>query len=298
VNRTSKYAFTQPFYVQGYSLVTQAPSQDFDPLTFLKPFSNMLWVAIIVEVFLVAALFWICESPALGAQDSDLSDGAFPSLADAFYLSVSTLTCTLDKAPHSWGGKIVMIGHGWFMLVIISSYTANLASFLTLSSSSPAISSWADITSSAGRYSICIPEGQSQEQFLEFETARYGYTFSTITRPSWEGCMKAVMDKEANATFEDEPVVQYYLRKTLPSAECLLAEVGNRFNPMGYGLAFGKDSPDFLLYTQGIIILQEQGEIQKLARSYSIGVNVNALSPIASLETPNPPNSQTLNPKS
>ena len=74
------------------------------------------------------------QSPLLlGAEETDLTgDSKVANGLDALYLSLSALTCTLDKGPKSWGGKIVMLGHGWFMLIIISAYTANLASFLTI----------------------------------------------------------------------------------------------------------------------------------------------------------------------
>lgn len=50
------------------------------------------------------------------------------------------------QAPRTWAGKVVMLAHGWFFLIIIASYTANLASVLTTASLAPSITSWNDIT--------------------------------------------------------------------------------------------------------------------------------------------------------
>ena len=79
---------------------------------------------------------------------------------------------------------------------------------------------------------------------------------------------------EVDATFEDEPIVQYYLRQTIDDP-CALIEVGKVFAPVGYGLAFAQDSMDFMAYSQAIVTLQEAGEITKLARKYYIGPNVS-----------------------
>lgn len=78
---------------------------------------------------------------------------------------------------------------------------------------------------------------------------------------------------QADSTFEDEPVVQYYLSETVVGTdmECELSAVGGDFNPVGYGLAFSRDSSFFIPYSQAIIHLQEIGELTKLAKQWRIG---------------------------
>ena len=74
--------------------------------------------------------------------------------------------------------------------------------------------------------------------------------------------MQMVADGKVDATFEDQPVVEYYLANTVAGTplECKLSIVGSPFNPVGYGFAFSSDSTHFLPYTQAIIHLQELGE--------------------------------------
>ena len=62
------------------------------------------------------------------------------------YRSVSLLIQAPDKTPQTWGGRVVLMSHGWFMLICIASYTANMASFLTTSNLSPALTSWSQVT--------------------------------------------------------------------------------------------------------------------------------------------------------
>ena len=61
-------------------------------------------------------------------------------LLDSVYWSFGAVTGMVDKTPRSWGGRIALTGHGWFMMILLASYTANLASFLTTEGLSPVIS--------------------------------------------------------------------------------------------------------------------------------------------------------------
>ena len=163
-----------------------------------------------------------------------------------------------------------MLAHGSFMLIIIAAYTANLASFLTIASMNTDIQSWSQVAMSEGKYKLALPEGQSHESFINFEKEHYGYKFNVVWKQSWEECMDAVVNGEVDATFEDAPVVQYYLQKTRKDP-CSLMTVGTTFAPVGYGMAFGVDSVDFIAYSQALVELQQLGLLTKLAKTYDIG---------------------------
>mmetsp|Transcript_30434 Transcript_30434/g.73402 ORF Transcript_30434/g.73402 Transcript_30434/m.73402 type:complete len:529 (-) Transcript_30434:236-1822(-) len=274
-SRSKTVNFALPYYFLGYSLVVKVPPSTPNPLTFLLPFHELLWAGIIIEMLVVGIVFFMMESPALGHDESDLVEGHAQGMFDAVYWSISALTCTLDKAPKTWGGKVVMLGHGWFMLIIIAAYTANLASFLTVTAQSPTIQSFQDVADSKGSYTMALPRGQSHEAFIKYEEGHYGYKFNIVWKNTWEECMDAVLNGEVDATFEDTPVVEYYLSNTI-SDPCALTMVGPSFRPVGYGLAFSSSNTDFLPYSQAIVHLQEIGELTKLAKAYNIGPNAPA----------------------
>ena len=171
--------------LSGYILIVQRPAQSTGLWHFFGPFQTALWIAVLVEIVAVALLCYLMESPFLSSiKDSDvvgensrfhfdqvvylsllvislLSDGGFEGFVDSLYWSFTLLLQNPDKAPRTWGGKLVMMAHGWFMLIIVasctrSSYliesmtlnytdTANLASFLTASFSVPGISDWSSV---------------------------------------------------------------------------------------------------------------------------------------------------------
>lgn len=82
------------------------------------------------------------------------------------------------------------------MLIIIAAYTANLASFLTVKKSTTKLESFLQLAQSDGEYSVCIPEGQGHEAFLDYETEHYGYKFQIKYAAEWEDCMEMVADGE------------------------------------------------------------------------------------------------------
>ena len=293
--------FTAPFYQTGYRMVTRRPAKTIDMWSFLAPFGADLWVMLIVEIVVVALFLFAFESPLTQSTwtgsddgDSDIMDGRAAGLLDALYWSLTTFTTLVDKAPRTVGGKIVMFGHGFFMLIILASYTANLASFLTTSAVIPPFSGWetgdAPLAPDAmERARIAIPSNASQDIFVRHEQERWGKDFARLTRyERWEDAVTSVLCGANDVVFHDESMLLYYLNHEmvqfgageLKSSVCDLADksalglpagdarcglmfAGPLFDSTGYGFAFGQDSTAFLAWTQAILKLQETKAIAK-----------------------------------
>jgi hypothetical protein len=123
------------------------PVKTINMLSFVLPFDWSLWLLIFLEITVVGILFGLMESPEITLvedRDSDIieSQGWFLVFFDTWYWSCTVFTCVIDKAPRTLGAKLVMNAYGFFMLIILASYTSNLASFLTNSDVSPSISGW------------------------------------------------------------------------------------------------------------------------------------------------------------
>jgi len=272
-NRSRLVHFTTPYMSSGYVMVVPVPSLNRGLWNFFSPFDELLWVLVLFEMIVVAIAFYITEAPHLTVHpETDVEGTPLLAAADVMYFSVSLLTCTLDKSPRTWGGKCVMLGHGWFMLILIASYTANLASFLTANALSPKITGWDSITSTGTQYKLVIPRGTAHKDFLEFEEGHYGFEFNYEEVATFEEAFAMVAEGKADATFEDEPVVQYYLEEEVPEEyNCKLMQVGRLFAPVGYGLAFSLDSQDFIAFSQAIVHLQELGDTTRLQYKWEIG---------------------------
>ena len=207
--RFSQVHFTQPYFDTGYVLVVKRPEKrTYDPWSFIKPFASSLWWAIIAEIFIVALALQLIEGNVSKffstVDDSDLIEGKVSGSLDALYWSSSIFTGTEDKKPRSWGGKVIIMGHAFFMLILVASYTANLASFMTNVENAPKVESWTDLSLSKGAYKLAIPHGMSQEEFLHHEERFYGYEYDYILTETWEESLEKVLDGEVDATFIDK----------------------------------------------------------------------------------------------
>jgi ionotropic glutamate receptor NMDA 1 len=106
--------------------------------SFLQPFTNNLWLMVILSVFVVAIVLHFLDhfSPRgnnrLADVDSKLSKTYEFLPAIWFTWSILLNSGVGDYTPHSLSAR--MLGMVWsgFVMIMIASYTANLAAFLVL----------------------------------------------------------------------------------------------------------------------------------------------------------------------
>lgn len=115
-----------------------------------------------------------------------------------------------------------MLGHGFYMLIMISSYVANLASVLSQRDNSMDFSGWYEgnkpIVARMEDIELSIPLGTSQVAFIHHEEVAEGRKFMRVDcYETWEESMDAVLCGEAPAAFHDEAMVLYYLNHHLPA---------------------------------------------------------------------------------
>lgn len=133
--------FTKPFMNLGISILFKRPRRESPGLfSFLNPLAPEIWFYVIVAYFTVSLLLYLvarfspyewhnmrpCDSVNL------VLENVF-SLSNSFWFVVGTLMQQgSDINPRAISTRIVG-GMWWFFtLIIISSYTANLAAFLTV----------------------------------------------------------------------------------------------------------------------------------------------------------------------
>jgi hypothetical protein len=166
---------------------------------------------------------------------------------------------------------VVLMAHGWFMLIVLASYTANLANFLTSANMAPTLGSWAEVQDSFGQYKLALQRGSAHESYINVQQELYAHEYNITWTESWEDAMALVEDGVVDATFHDEPMAQRYINEVANAKECLLAETGKIFNSFGYGFAFPFDNPDFIAFSQAIVYLKENGKLRSIIKRYSVG---------------------------
>ena len=133
--------FTKPFMNLGISILFQRPRSESPGLfSFLNPLAIEIWVYVIAAYFVVSILMFVLArfspyewyNPHPCNPDTDEVENIF-TLSNSFWFAVGTLMQQgSDINPRAVSTRIVG-GMWWFFtLIIISSYTANLAAFLTV----------------------------------------------------------------------------------------------------------------------------------------------------------------------
>ncbi|XP_056644481.1 glutamate receptor ionotropic, kainate 2-like isoform X3 [Diorhabda sublineata] len=272
--RESVIDFTKPFMNLGISILFKVPkSQQAKLFSFMNPLATQIWLYVLSAYILVSITMFVvarfspCEwqNPHPCEIDNALVKNQF-SLANSFWFTIGTLMQQgSDLNPKATSTRIVG-GIWWFFtLIIISSYTANLAAFLTVERMITPIENAEDL---AGQTEISygtLESGSTMTFFRDsmIETYKKMWRFMENRKPSvfvptYEEGIQKVLD--GNYAFLMESTMLDYIVQR----NCNLTQIGAPLDSKGYGIATPKGSPWRDRISLAILELQEKGEIQML----------------------------------
>ncbi|KAG5331039.1 GRIK1 protein, partial [Acromyrmex charruanus] len=261
--------------------------------SFMTPLAMEIWLFLLGAYVVVSLTIWIvarfspfewvepspcpsCKCPLQGSHVSALDPDSddIPllrtvnefSLANSFWFTVGTLMQQgSDLNPKATSTRIVG-GIWWFFtLIIISSYTANLAAFLTVERMITPIENVADLAEQT-EISYGTLEGGSTKTF--FRDSKIGiyqkmWRFMESKSPSvfvqtYEEGVKRVLEGDY-AFLMESTMLDYAVQR-----DCNLTQIGGLLDSKGYGIATPKGSPWRDKISLVILELQEKGVIQIL----------------------------------
>ncbi|XP_055607534.1 glutamate [NMDA] receptor subunit 1 isoform X2 [Uranotaenia lowii] len=130
--------FSKPFKYQGITILEKKPSRSSTLVSFLQPFSNTLWILVMVSVHVVALVLYLLDrfSPfgrfKLTTNDGTEEDALNLSSAIWFAWGVLLNSGIGEGTPRSFSARVLGMVWAGFAMIIVASYTANLAAFLVL----------------------------------------------------------------------------------------------------------------------------------------------------------------------
>lgn len=124
--RADGIGFMRGIVDQSLVLITQSPviNNKVDFFSFLTPFSNTLWAWFAGVIFFNGFVHYFVDP-----FDIPNTTKKTPFYR-MFYLSFGTFTNVESLASSTASGNILYTGYGFFILIMVASYTANLASSL------------------------------------------------------------------------------------------------------------------------------------------------------------------------
>lgn len=262
--------FSKPFMDIGVSIIIKKPQhQRPGVFSFMEPLSIEIWVCITVAYIGVSvALFVVSRFSPVEWRKEPQADTGYEndfSLFNSFWFSMGALMFQgSDSCPKSVSGRI--IGGAWwfFVLIIISSYTANLAAFLTMKRMVKPIESADDLVNHP---TIKYGVPGSGTTFAFFKNAdhpvykqMYEYMFShpeVLVQTSDEGIQRVRNSKGRYAFLTDSSSIEYANNRD----PCDTTSVGSNLNSKGFGIATPRGSDLRDQITLAVLRLKEGGTL-------------------------------------
>lgn len=270
--------FTKPFMSLGISIMIKKPvKQRPGVFSFMNPLSKEIWMCVIfayigvsIVLFLVSRFSpyeWRFEDTVVGTtvhNDFTIYNSLWFSLG-AF------MQQGCDFSPRSLSGRIVGSVWWFFTLIIISSYTANLAAFLTLERMVTPINSADDLAKQTEVEYGTLMQGSTQEFFHKSKIAVYARMWEfmkarkhVFVKTYGEG-VNRVRSSKGKYAFLVESTKNEYVNERNP---CDTLKVGRNLDAKGYGIATPLGSSLREGLNLAVLSLKENGDLARLENKW------------------------------
>ncbi|MCD7464015.1 hypothetical protein HAX54_051913 [Datura stramonium] len=254
-NRTKILDFTQPYIDSGLVVVVHVKKIKSIAWSFLRPFTPLMWGVIGAFCLLVGAVVWILEHK----FNDEFRGPPKKQAVTILWFSFSTIFGAPRENTVSTLGRFVLLIWLFVILIITSSYTASLTSFLTVQQLSSSIQGIESLVTSND--AIGYQVGSFAENYL-FEEVNIAKS-RLVPLGSPEEYADALEQGRVAAVVDERPYVDEFL-----STYCGFQKVGPEFTRSGWGFAFPRDSPLAVDMSTAILQLSENGELEKIRKKW------------------------------
>ncbi|XP_023323615.1 glutamate receptor ionotropic, kainate 2 [Eurytemora carolleeae] len=234
--------FSVPFMSVGHTLLgRKAEKLKENGFYFLNPVSPGVWLSVGISYLAVSILLYIIARLSPSEQLYPENETKLTFL-NSFWFSLAALVGQGSEViPRSFSSRILVACWWGFILIIVNSYTANLAAFQTVERLDTPIGSLQDLINQKAVEWDCVENGMV-ETFLRVSRdplQRQAYN-QLKTRNNRITTNTAGFEKVRKGGFiliAENPTIEYELQD-----DCNLEQIGGIFNTINYGLVF---RPDF-----------------------------------------------------
>ena len=242
-------------------IVRKELASDLDLLSYLKPFSVGLWMMLLGACMFAAVLFCLIERQKNRALHNRSMTS---SIAMSLWYSIGTIMgYGADFHAATAAGRLITVSLYMLSLVFVATYTANLASDLTVSKSKNIISSIDDIKSGKipfSRFGIRVGTASEELYLREISGGNRNFYPLTTRKDMYEKLLAKIID----ASLMDTGIAEYITNNVY----CNLTLVGTDFDKSAFGIV----TPKQWLYAQeldvNILALRETGMLDELKRKW------------------------------
>eukprot|EP00033_Pygsuia_biforma_P000578 GCRY01000682.1.p1 GENE.GCRY01000682.1~~GCRY01000682.1.p1 ORF type:complete len:349 (+),score=98.80 GCRY01000682.1:431-1477(+) len=256
--------FSEEIFTTGKQIMTNDLAKKTRPTWLIfAPFSSSLWLFSGGMIVFVGLMVWILEHP---YQDDMVGLPFIKGIKVAVWNAFQNFFGAGDFAFHSAAGRFFAVAWIIIATTVVSLYTANLASILTVTKMSGGINSPDDLPGrklGAVLNSLSYDWAKSSGAIL--------YTYETI-----EDSIAGVVRGEVDAIVADSPTLIYY-KTQYPDED--IDVVGAAFDERTIAMSFALNFEVELEreINQAILLAREQGYMDTLYQKYftQAGTSVN-----------------------
>ncbi|XP_036341412.1 glutamate receptor ionotropic, kainate 2-like [Rhagoletis pomonella] len=271
--------FSIPFMNLGIAILYIKPQKAPPELfSFMDPFSGEVWIYLGLVYIGVSFCFFILgrlsptewDNPYPCIEEPEELENQF-TLNNSFWFTTGAfLQQGSEIAPKSLSTRTLASIWWFFTLIILSSYTANLAAFLTIENPVGLIDNVEDLAENKGgveygakltgstRNFFATSDHEVYKKMNEFMIKNPHLLFKT----NQEG-VERVKSSTTYAFLMESTSIEYNIVR-----ECNLMKIGEPLDEKGYGIAMVKNWPYRDKFNNALLELQEQGVLSRLKNKW------------------------------
>ena len=255
-------AFSASIFDNSLRMIIKKPtSVEVDLFSFLRPFSEGLWIAILATMVYASILICLLERR---GNEALRTRSLTSVVAMSLWYSIGTIMgYGVDFQVTTASGRLLTVALYILSLVLVATYTANLASILTTSKSKYIVGGIDDIKRGKLSFNrIGIRPGTAAEEFYLREISRGHRNYYPLKsrQELYDSLLNGIID----VSFMDIGVAEYMTNNVY----CNLTLVGSHFDDSMLGVVIPKN----WLYEQdldvNILSLRELGELDNLKKHW------------------------------
>ncbi|CAG9836773.1 unnamed protein product [Diabrotica balteata] len=270
--------FSKPFKYQGITILEKKPSRSSTLVSFLQPFSNTLWILVMVSVHVVALVLYLLDrfSPfgrfKLANTDGTEEDALNLSSAIWFAWGVLLNSGIGEGTPRSFSARVLGMVWAGFAMIIVASYTANLAAFLVLERPKTKLTGINDarLRNTMENLTCATVKGSSVDMYFrrQVELSNMYRTMEANNYDTAEIAIQDVKEGKLMAFIWDSSRLEFEAAQ-----DCELVTAGELFGRSGYGIGLQKGSPWSDDVTLAILDFHESGFMESLDNKWILQGN-------------------------
>ncbi|KAL1455221.1 hypothetical protein WDU94_009332 [Cyamophila willieti] len=271
--------FSKPFKYQGITILEKKPSRSSTLVSFLQPFSNTLWILVMVSVHVVALVLYLLDrfSPfgrfRLSNSDNTEEDALNLSSAIWFAWGVLLNSGIGEGTPRSFSARVLGMVWAGFAMIIVASYTANLAAFLVLERPKTKLTGINDarLRNTMENLTCATVKGSAVDMYFRRQV-ELSNMYRTMEANNYDTAEDAIADVKIGklmAFIWDSSRLDFEAAQ-----DCELVTAGELFGRSGYAIGLQKGSPWADAVTLAILDFHESGFMERLDNTWILQGNV------------------------